>query len=74
MCALGQWKVKFDPKPRKGHFSKLNGDLVKVPILYHQNYVMVMTLVIELKAQVKKHQHTHAKLNHSNRLLDDSGF
>lgn len=54
MCALGQWKVKFDPKPRKGYFSKLNGDLVKVPILYHQNYVTVMTLVVELRAQVKK--------------------
>lgn len=53
MCALGQWKVKFNRKPRKGHFSKLNGDLVKVPILHHQNYMTVMTLVAALKAQVK---------------------
>lgn len=53
MFALGQWKVKFSPKPGKGLFSKLNGDLVKVPILHHQNYMTVMTLVVELKAQVK---------------------
>lgn len=74
MCALGQWKVKFDPKPMKGHFSKLNGDLVKVPILYHQNYVTVMTSAVELRAQVKKHQHTHPKVNHSHRLVGDSGL
>lgn len=74
MCALGQWKVKFNPKPGKGHFSKLNGDLVKVPILHHQNYMTVMTLVAALKAQVQKHQHTHQKVNHSHMLVDDSGL
>nr|XP_046270185.1 plasma protease C1 inhibitor [Scatophagus argus] len=50
----GQWKVKFDLKPQKGHFSKLDGDLVKVPILYHPKYMLVMKYVTELKAQVAK--------------------
>lgn len=61
MCVLGQWKVKFNPKPRKGLFSKLNGDLVKVPILHHQNYMTVMTLVVELRAQVKKTTNTRTQ-------------
>ncbi|XP_051239618.1 plasma protease C1 inhibitor [Dicentrarchus labrax] len=50
----GQWKVKFDPKPKKGHFSKLNGDVVKVPLLYHNKYMAVMSHVIELKSQVAR--------------------
>ena len=52
MCASGQWKFKFDVKPRKGHFTKLNGDLVQVPILYHEKYLAAMTNLVGLKAQV----------------------
>lgn len=50
----GQWKVKFAQKASKGHFIKLDGDLVKVPLLYHQKYKASMAYVIELKAQVAR--------------------
>ncbi|XP_045902900.1 plasma protease C1 inhibitor [Micropterus dolomieu] len=50
----GQWKVKFDQKPKKGHFTKLGGDMVMVPLLYHQKYMVAMTYVVELKAQVAR--------------------
>lgn len=50
----GQWKVKYDMKPRKGLFTKLDGDMVMVPILYHQKYMAAMTHVAELKAQVAR--------------------
>ncbi|KAF0037406.1 hypothetical protein F2P81_010280 [Scophthalmus maximus] len=50
----GQWKIKFDVKPRKGLFTKLNGDLVKVPLLYHQRYTAPMIYAVELKAQVAR--------------------
>ncbi|XP_008284485.1 plasma protease C1 inhibitor isoform X2 [Stegastes partitus] len=50
----GQWKVKFDTKPKKGHFTKLDGDLVKVPLLHHQKYMVAMMYSAELKAQVAK--------------------
>uniref|UniRef100_A0A7N8X4P6 Serpin peptidase inhibitor, clade G (C1 inhibitor), member 1 n=1 Tax=Mastacembelus armatus TaxID=205130 RepID=A0A7N8X4P6_9TELE len=50
----GQWKVKFDSKPKKGLFIKLDGDMVKVPLLYHQKYMMAMTYVVPLKAQVAR--------------------
>lgn len=50
----GQWNIKFDPKPRKGYFTKLDGDLVKVPLLYHQKYMVTMMYAVELKAQVAK--------------------
>nr|XP_019966774.1 PREDICTED: plasma protease C1 inhibitor [Paralichthys olivaceus] len=46
----GQWKVKFDEK--KGLFTKLNGDLVKVPVLYNKGYTMTMMYVLGLKSQV----------------------
>lgn len=52
ICASGRWNVSFDVKPRKGFFSKLNGDLVKVPILFHQSYPGVMIQAVDLKAQV----------------------
>lgn len=58
MCASGQWKMKFESKPKKGLFLKLDGDLVKVPLLYHQNYMMVKTYIIELRAQVMNSKHT----------------
>lgn len=63
ICASGQWKVKFDEKQKKGHFTKLNGDMVKVPILFHHNYMAAMMFVVELKAQVKKTKHTNTHLN-----------
>ncbi|XP_029949045.1 plasma protease C1 inhibitor [Salarias fasciatus] len=50
----GQWKGKFDPKPRKAHFTKLNGDLVKVPILYHETFTATMMHSVDLKAQVAR--------------------
>lgn len=50
----GQWKIKFEQKPKKGFFTKLNGDMVKVPVLYHQKYMAAMTYIIELKAQVAR--------------------
>ncbi|XP_040892483.1 plasma protease C1 inhibitor [Toxotes jaculatrix] len=50
----GQWMVKFEPKPKKGMFTKLNGDMVKVPLLHHQKYMAAMAYVVELKAQVAR--------------------
>ncbi|XP_073322995.1 plasma protease C1 inhibitor [Pagrus major] len=50
----GQWMVKFDPKPKKGFFAKLDGDLKKVPLLYQNNYMLVTAHVVELKAQVAR--------------------
>uniref|UniRef100_A0A3Q3W560 Ig-like domain-containing protein n=1 Tax=Mola mola TaxID=94237 RepID=A0A3Q3W560_MOLML len=50
----GQWKIKFETKSKKGFFQKLNGDLVKVPILHHEQYMAVMTYVANLKAQVAR--------------------
>lgn len=57
MCPSGQWKLKFDSKPRKKYFAKLNGDLVSVPALYHPNYPLAMTLDTDLKALVISSQH-----------------
>lgn len=48
----GQWKVSFNVKPKKGHFIKLDGDMVKVPLIHDQRYLASMTHVTELKAQV----------------------
>lgn len=53
--------MKFEPKPKKGFFSKLNGDLVKVPLLYHENYLVVKTHNTELKAQVMNSQDASLK-------------
>ncbi|KAM3864878.1 plasma protease C1 inhibitor [Diretmus argenteus] len=50
----GRWKVKFDGKVTKGAFTKLNGDLVKVPVLYSYQYLVPMEYIPELKAQVAK--------------------
>lgn len=57
MCASGQWKVKFELKPQKGLFSKLDGDLIKVPVLYQKNYMMPLTYIAGLKAQVTNAHH-----------------
>ncbi|XP_041839418.1 plasma protease C1 inhibitor [Melanotaenia boesemani] len=50
----GEWKFKFEIKSRKGYFTKLDGDLVSVPILYHEKYMAVVMHSVELKAQVAK--------------------
>ncbi|XP_033478862.1 plasma protease C1 inhibitor [Epinephelus lanceolatus] len=50
----GQWKVKYDMKPRKGLFTKLDGDMVSVPILYHSRYMAATKYVVELKAHVAR--------------------
>lgn len=57
MCVSGQWKVKFEQKPKKGLFTKLDGDMVKVPLIYHQKYMLAKAYVVELKAQVRNNQH-----------------
>lgn len=48
----GEWKTSFDTKPKKGLFTKLDGDMVTVPLLYQRKYKLAMTYVVELKAQV----------------------
>nr|AFO64913.1 C1 inhibitor [Oplegnathus fasciatus]AHA51697.1 C1 inhibitor precursor [Oplegnathus fasciatus] len=50
----GQWTVKFEQKPKKGLFTKLDGDMVRVQLLYHQKYMTAMTYLVELKAQVAR--------------------
>nr|XP_020509723.1 plasma protease C1 inhibitor [Labrus bergylta] len=50
----GQWKVKFESEPKKGLFTKLDGDLVKVPLLYHQKYMLAVSYNLELGAQVAR--------------------
>ncbi|CAF93615.1 unnamed protein product, partial [Tetraodon nigroviridis] len=50
----GQWELKFDSKPKKRHFTKPNGDLVSVWVLYHQSYPLAMTLDTDLKAMVAR--------------------
>lgn len=52
-CVSGQWKIKFDPKPKKALFAKLDGDLVKVPLLHHHKYSVAVAYDDGLKAQVR---------------------
>lgn len=52
MCAPGQWKMKFNLKPRKGMFTKLDGSMVNVPVIFHSDYMAAQTLIPQLKAQV----------------------
>lgn len=49
---------KFREKPRKGTFTQLNGDLVKVPVIHHDRYLMTLAYAIQLKAQVMNCRHT----------------
>lgn len=53
MCASGQWKIKFNPKPRKGLFTKLDGSMVNVPVISHSGYMVAEALLPHLKAQVR---------------------
>ncbi|XP_028270547.1 plasma protease C1 inhibitor isoform X2 [Parambassis ranga] len=71
----GQWKIKFNPKPKKGLFAKLNGDLVTVPLLHHQKYSVAVAYDGVLKAQVARFPLTgdsslYILLPHSNGLTD----
>lgn len=50
----GMWITKFDEKPMKRHFTKQNGDLVTVPVLYHNKFQGAMMLSAALKAQVMR--------------------
>lgn len=48
----GMWITKFKEKPMKGHFTKLNGDIVTVPVLQNEKFRGSVVYVPELKAQV----------------------
>ncbi|XP_020343041.1 plasma protease C1 inhibitor isoform X1 [Oncorhynchus kisutch] len=48
----GQWKMKFDAKSKTFPFVKLNGDTVKVPVLYSAKYKLAVQYVPAVKAQV----------------------
>ncbi|XP_070972217.1 plasma protease C1 inhibitor-like [Oncorhynchus clarkii lewisi] len=48
----GQWKMKFDAKSKTFPFVKLNGDTVKVPVLYSAKYKLAVQYVPALMAQV----------------------
>lgn len=50
----GMWIIKFNEKPMKGHFTKLNGDMVKVPVLQNDRFMGSLVYVTELKAQVMR--------------------
>lgn len=50
----GMWTVKFNEKPMKRHFTKLNGDMVKVPALYNDKFLGSMVYAPGLKAQVMR--------------------
>lgn len=50
----GLWTIKFSEKPGKGYFTKLNGDMVKVPTLQNDKFVGSVAYVAELKAQVMR--------------------
>lgn len=67
-CVLGQWKVKFNPNNKKGYFTKFNGDVVTVPLLYHDKYMATMMYDPHLKAQVRNKPPTDTF--HSNMYLN----
>ncbi|KAG7486932.1 plasma protease C1 inhibitor [Solea senegalensis] len=48
----GQWKVKFDVNPKQELFTTLNGDMVFVPILTHDDYPLEMMYDPALETQV----------------------
>lgn len=50
----GMWTVKFNEKPKKGLFTKLNGDMVKVPVLQNDKFLGSVVYATELKAQVMR--------------------
>ncbi|KAJ0051004.1 hypothetical protein NL108_012147, partial [Boleophthalmus pectinirostris] len=54
----GLWTIKFDEKPSKGYFTKLDGDMIKVPTLRNDDFQGSMVFVPELKAQVMRFELT----------------
>ncbi|KAM4594628.1 plasma protease C1 inhibitor [Fundulus diaphanus] len=71
----GEWKFKFNDKPKKGLFTKFDGDMVKVPIIQSSKYRATMMYVLELKAQVARFALTgdnslYILLPHANKLSD----
>lgn len=54
MCASGEWKMKFNPKPSKGMFTKLDGSMVNVPVIFHSDYMVAETLMPQFRAQVRQ--------------------
>ncbi|KAM4750497.1 plasma protease C1 inhibitor [Anableps anableps] len=71
----GQWKFKFNDKSKKGFFIKLNGDMVRVPVIQHSKYMATMVYVPELKAQVARFALTgdnslYILLPYANKLSD----
>ncbi|MEQ2309885.1 hypothetical protein AMECASPLE_003063, partial [Ameca splendens] len=50
----GVWMFKFNDRSKKGFFTKLNGDMVTVPLLHNSKYMATMMYVLELKAQVAR--------------------
>uniref|UniRef100_A0A8C6TZ50 Serpin peptidase inhibitor, clade G (C1 inhibitor), member 1 n=1 Tax=Neogobius melanostomus TaxID=47308 RepID=A0A8C6TZ50_9GOBI len=51
---LGMWTVKFNEKPMKGHFTKLNGDMIPVPVLQNDGFLGSLAYVTGLKATVMR--------------------
>ncbi|XP_035992873.1 LOW QUALITY PROTEIN: plasma protease C1 inhibitor [Fundulus heteroclitus] len=71
----GQWKFKFNDKPKKGLFTKFSGDMVRVPVIHSPKYQATMMYVPELKAQVARFALTgdnslYILLPHANKLSD----
>lgn len=50
----GMWVTKFNEEPMKGHFTKLNGDIVTVPVLQNDNFEGSVVYVTGLKARVMR--------------------
>lgn len=53
MFVSGQWKIKFNPKPRKALFTKLDGSMVNVPVIFHSGYMTAEAFIPHLKAEVR---------------------
>uniref|UniRef100_M4A665 Serpin peptidase inhibitor, clade G (C1 inhibitor), member 1 n=2 Tax=Xiphophorus maculatus TaxID=8083 RepID=M4A665_XIPMA len=71
----GQWKFKFSEKPKKGFFVKFSGDMIRVPLIHHSKYMVSMTYVSELQAQVVRFALTgdnslYILLPYANKLSD----
>ncbi|KAK7929003.1 hypothetical protein WMY93_005398 [Mugilogobius chulae] len=54
----GMWIIKFNEKPAKSYFTKLNGDMIPVPALRNDDFQGSMVYVSELKAQVMRFELT----------------
>uniref|UniRef100_A0A3P9ISG9 Serpin peptidase inhibitor, clade G (C1 inhibitor), member 1 n=1 Tax=Oryzias latipes TaxID=8090 RepID=A0A3P9ISG9_ORYLA len=50
----GLWHSNFKLKQQKEFFTKLDGDLISVPVLYHPKYRAISRTVAELNARVAK--------------------